>query len=273
MAASINKPGQRANSKSVHIRSIALPTEHGAWGFLLEPMLLGMLMAPTLAGLLLACAMFAAFLIHQPLKIATKATVKGRGTPRSRIAWRFAIGYGLTALVLLAIVFLTNPLDFAVPLILALPLVIVQQVFDARNKSRSLIPELAGSLALGAIAPAIVILGGWAIGAALVLWALLALRTVTSILFVRGKLRLEHGKDFSKQAIIIVHLAAIGIAVVVALALQTAWLAVIGMLILATRAYLGLRQPEQIKPKVVGFREMGYGILYTLLIVVGYLLL
>ena len=108
MAASINKPGPTANTQTPNIRSIALPTEHGAWGFLLEPMLLGLLLTPTLAGLLLASALFAAFLIHQPLKIATEASVKGRSTPRSRIAWRFAIGYGLTALILLVIVYLMN---------------------------------------------------------------------------------------------------------------------------------------------------------------------
>ncbi|MCB0162365.1 MAG: YwiC-like family protein, partial [Caldilineaceae bacterium] len=50
-------------------RSIALPTEHGGWGFLLEPLLLGRLVAPSAAGLLLLVATVAAFLLRQPLKI------------------------------------------------------------------------------------------------------------------------------------------------------------------------------------------------------------
>ena len=271
MAAGINEPRQINNNKSLNYRSIVLPTEHGAWGFLLEPIVLGLVLAPTVAGFLLACAMFAAFLIHQPLKIATKASVKGRPTPRSQVAWRFAIGYGLTTAILLAIVFLTNPIDFVAPLAIALPLVVIQQLLDARNQSRSLTAELAGSLALGSIATAIAILGGWAFSAAIVLWLLLALRTVTSILFVRAKLRLEHDKPFSRGGIFTAHLLAIGISIVLVAIWPTAWSAISGMVMLTVRAYWGLRQPEQVKPKIVGFREMGYGLLYSALIVVGHL--
>ena len=44
------------------IRSVALPTEHGGWGFLAEPILPGLLVAPSWAGLLLSLAALAVFL-------------------------------------------------------------------------------------------------------------------------------------------------------------------------------------------------------------------
>ncbi|NLF76347.1 MAG: hypothetical protein GX573_11665, partial [Chloroflexi bacterium] len=43
-----------AASQRVRLKSIALPPEHGAWGFLLEPLLAGLLIAPSWAGLCLA---------------------------------------------------------------------------------------------------------------------------------------------------------------------------------------------------------------------------
>ena len=44
------------DAQRVRLRSIALPTEHGGWGFTLEPILLGLLVAPTWAGFGLAVA-------------------------------------------------------------------------------------------------------------------------------------------------------------------------------------------------------------------------
>ncbi|MDX2007394.1 MAG: hypothetical protein SFU83_19325 [Meiothermus sp.] len=34
------------NNTKVPLRSVALPNEHGGWGFTLEPILLGLLVAP-----------------------------------------------------------------------------------------------------------------------------------------------------------------------------------------------------------------------------------
>ena len=36
---------------SVPLKSVALPTEHGGWGFTLEPLLLGLLLSPGLPTL------------------------------------------------------------------------------------------------------------------------------------------------------------------------------------------------------------------------------
>jgi len=63
---SLNRPA------NVRWRSVALPTEHGGWAFISEPVLLGLLLAPSAGGLALGLAAFAAFLLRQPFKLYAK---------------------------------------------------------------------------------------------------------------------------------------------------------------------------------------------------------
>jgi hypothetical protein len=81
------------------IRSVALPAEHGGWGFLIEPIILGLLVAFSGMGILLGLSAFGVFLIHQPLKIVIKDRMKGNRPPRTILAERFALGYGALAII------------------------------------------------------------------------------------------------------------------------------------------------------------------------------
>lgn len=85
----------------VHWKSVALPVEHGGWGLLIEPMLLGMLVTPSWAGLWICLSALGVFLIHQPLKIAIKDHLKGRHYART-IGFQ-EIGFGLVYAVLGAV--------------------------------------------------------------------------------------------------------------------------------------------------------------------------
>lgn len=109
-----------------HIKSIALPSEHGGWAFLFEPILLGSLVAGSANGVILSAAMLSAFLIHQPLKLALKDRLKGRRPPRTVWAERLVAGYSLLAIVLLGIVAANADPLFVVPLLLALPFLLMQ---------------------------------------------------------------------------------------------------------------------------------------------------
>ena len=243
------------------IRAVALPPEHGSWGFLFEPLLLGLLVAGSPRGLLLATALLCAFLIHQPLKLALKDRLKGRRTPRSLLAERFALGYGLLALLLLGIVGITSDLHFLVPLLFALPLLFVQIWYDAHNQSRGLIAELCGTLALGGAAAAVAILGGWSFRAALALWLIVASRSIPSILYVRTRLRLEHGKPIRPDPVWIAHSAALLI-ILLAAVTNVIPAAVIGaFVLLLARALIGLsrwRKPRSAKQ--IGLMEIAYGL-------------
>lgn len=62
------------------IRPVAVPSEHGGWGFVLELALLGLLLAPAVAGTRLAMAMLGPFLARQSLKLVLADRRGGRRT-------------------------------------------------------------------------------------------------------------------------------------------------------------------------------------------------
>ncbi len=257
----------------IHIRSVALPSEHGGWGFLIEPILLGLLVAPTWGGFLLALAAVGVFLLHQPLKIAVKDRIKGHRPPRARWAERFVILYGLLALAPMSLLLLMTTGDFWAPILLATPFAIVQLAYDARNQSRQLAAEVCGAWALAMIAPSIVMVAGWSLGQGLALWLILALRGGTSILYVRARLQLEHGKPASRQVVWLAH----GLAMVALIALygwqRIPWLTLAAFGMLCGRAVVGLsryRKPRA--AKIIGFQELGYGLATVFSVALGYAL-
>ncbi|MDX2076389.1 MAG: YwiC-like family protein [bacterium] len=256
------------------IRSVALPTEHGGWGFLIEPIILGLLVAFSGAGLLLAISAFGVFLIHQPLKIAIKDRMKGNRPPRTILAERFALGYGGVALIPFGILLLlVADKTFLLPLVIALPFALVQLWYDAKNQSRKLLPEVCGAIALGAIAPMIAILGGWAVTPALILWLFLMGRIIPSILYVRARLRLERGNPIQRESVWMVHGVAVIMVIGFALSRTMPYLGVVAMLILLGRAMIGLSDYRKARrAPIIGFQELGYGFLTALLGALGYAL-
>ena len=255
------------------IKSVALPSEHGGWGFLFEPILLGLLVAGSTNGLILSAAILSAFLIHQPLKLALKDRRKGRRSLRSAWAERFAAGYGLLALILLGIVGFTSDPHFCVPLLLALPFLLIQTIYDARNQSRELIPELCGVIALGSTASAVAILGGWTLWTALPLWLIVGSRSIPSILYVRMRLKLEHGKPIRPYPVWIAHSAALLI-ILLAAATNVVPAAVIGAFVLMlARALIGLSRWRKSRPaKEIGLMEIAYGLSVVAIAVAGYII-
>lgn len=258
-------PGPR-----VVLRSVALPSEHGGWSFLLEPLLLGLLAAGSADGLLLALAALGAFLLHQPLKIALKDWRKGRRGPRARLAERFALAYGLLAALPMLALLAGRGGFFLLPLLIAAPLAAVQVYYDARNKSRALPAELAGAAALGSSAAAVALLGSWTLPAALTLWLLAAARALPAVLYVRARLRLEHGRPGPHWPSLLAHVLALAVLALLAAAGAAPWLALLALLMLLGRAALGLsRWRRGRRAAVIGMQEVLFGLLTVLLFAAG----
>ena len=74
----------------VSLRPLALPAEHGGWGFLLEPIALGLAVRPSWGGALIAIAFACGFLTRQPLRLAMQDRLRGKSYPRTRWCWTFA---------------------------------------------------------------------------------------------------------------------------------------------------------------------------------------
>lgn len=253
------------------LRSVALPTEHGGWGFLFEPIVLGLWVAGSLPGVLLTVAALGIFLLHQPLKLALKDFGQRRRTARSTWAVRFALMYGALALIPFGVLLFSMPWDFLLPLALAVPFAGVQLAYEVRTQGRRFLPEVCGALALALTAPACVLLAGEAWTIALSLWVLLGLRAVTAIAYVRARLRLEYGKPISPASVWAGHVLAVLAAVVMAALQRAPWLGVAAFGLLLARAALGLSRHRQPQPaKVIGFQEIAYGLMFVAFVAVGY---
>jgi 4-hydroxybenzoate polyprenyltransferase len=261
---------QRAGA--VRIRPVALPVEHGGWGLLLEPIVLGLVIAPSLAGMFLSIAATGAFLARHPLRLVIADRKRGRRFPRTALAERFVLLYGLIASVgMLGALATAASFEFLLPLLIAAPFALIQIGYDAAARGRSLIPELAGSMAMAATAPALALAAGWPRPAAFALWIVLAARVVPAIIYVRARLAVMHGQPRAWRMALCLH--AIALASVFALV----WtgmlprLAAVALLILFARAVYGLTGLDRAtSAKSIGFREIGFGVMTVAAVAVGH---
>ena len=261
------------NRQKVKLRNIILPREHGGWAFVLNPVLLGLLVALSWQGALLGIAAIAAFLVHQPFKLWWSDYRVKRVIARTPIARNFALIYAVVAVVGVLVVLLNSPLTFLLPLALAFPLAQTQLLYDAQGRSRHLIPELTGAVALGSVAPAMAILNQWDVPDAMLLWLLLAIWAITSVLYVRVRLRLERNKvdDYDMHYVALLHGVGLVLTAMSASAGGVPWLAVGGVVVLSVRAAYGLspfRRPA--KAIQVGIQEVIFGLIFTLMVALGY---
>jgi hypothetical protein len=251
-----------------------LPTEHGGWGFISEPILLGLLLAPTWGGFALGIVAFAAFLLRHPLKLYVKDVRAGRSVPRTLAARRFVLIYGgvmIAAAILM--LFLMPSSIVLVPIGLSIPLIGLQLWQDVHNKGRSLTAELAGAIATGAFASSIVLIDEWTFALAMGLWLVLAAKGVTAVLYVRSRLRLERDKPASRLLTMSVHGGGVLLLFVAAAYALLPWTAPLAMVILAIRAGIGLSSLRKARPaKAIGIQEMIYGFCFVLLVALGYAL-
>lgn len=258
-------------ARKVRLRGIALPNEHGSWGFLFEPLAAAFAVAPSFAAVWISLLVIGAFLTRQPLRILLADLAAGRNLPQTAAALKFVLFYG--AIFASGLI---GSLSFAakgnfIPFALIIPFAVYQIYCDAARRSRQLLPEITGAVAISSSAAVIALAGGWTLPAALGLWAVFIGRLIPSILYVRNRLRLEKGKDFSAAGVVVAHfiafcavgfLAADGLVPKLTLAMFAG---------LAARASWGL-SPLRRKAKAmkIGVWEVIYGALTVLSVIIGY---
>jgi hypothetical protein len=252
----------------VRVRSIALPTEHGGWGFTLEPILLGLLVAPSASAWEISAAALGIFLARRPVKIFSTDLVRRRWLPRTTVALAFAALYGGIALAGAIGALFTADGPFWIPVLVAIPFTLVALRADARSKNRTLVAELSGSIAMGATVAAITIAGGWGLAPAFGLWLVLAARDVAAIVLVRGQIRRLHEKPVGLRDIYLVQIASIGVVSIAAAAGIIPWLSVTAIAFVGLVAIVSLNRPP-VQAKVIGWTQMGVGFAVVLLTAIG----
>jgi len=201
------------------LKAVSLPTEHGGWGLIVEPGLLGLLVAPSVAGAALAVAGVLAFLLRTPLKLVGIDRRRGRRLPRTRLAGRVAAVEGVLVLLLAALALTSAGPAWLVPVAGAAPFVAVELWFGVRSRGRRLVPELCGAIGTGSLAAAVAVAGGAPTRVAVVLWLLLAARSLAAIPYVRTQVQRLHrrggatprpfGSDMAQAAGVVVAAVAV----------------------------------------------------------------
>lgn len=250
------------------VRSIALPTEHGGWGFTLEPILLGLLVAHSATAWEISAAALGIFLARRPVKIFSTDLVRGRWLPRSTIALVFSLIYGGIALAGAIGAFFTAEGPFWIPVLVALPFALFALRADAHSKNRVLAAELSGSIAMGATVAAITIGSGWDLLPAFGLWFVLAARDVAAISLVRGQVRRLKGKPSGASTIYAVQAGSVAAVAVAAVFGAVPWLAAVAIGLVGLVAVVSLNRPP-VEAKVIGWTQMGVGLMVVLITAAG----
>lgn len=254
------------------IRSVALPAEHGGWGFWLEPVLLAMLVAASDTGVALVILSFASFLMRQPLKIALIDLRKKKLYLRTRLGVGFVGLYGLMALLALLASLAGGGIDIVLPLIPAYMIAMIQVwIFDVRGNSRHWFPEVMGTIVMSAFAVSIALAGGWSLVTAAPLAGIIITRTIPTIFYVRARLRQIKGSNPNPQVAYGLHVIATILMMILAMTGFVPKLTIIAMLILLGRSIYFLRQGAVVPAKVVGVQEIIFGLILVLSSAVGYI--
>jgi hypothetical protein len=254
----------------VALSRVVLPSEHGGWAFLGEPIVLGLLVAPSSAGALLALAAIAGFLARQPLRLFVGDRRRGRRYPRTAQAERafallaFAGGIALAGSIVLA----HGPV--LVVLGLAAPMAAAALAMDLGARPREAAAEVLAPLALAAVAAGIAVAGGVPRATALGLWAVLAARDAPAVLYVRARLRLDRGEAPGLVLPLASHVVAIAAVAMLAARAIVPWPAAAAMVLLLARAAWGLSPlSPRWKPLGLGLSEIAFGMVTVLAVVLG----
>ncbi|GEM45995.1 YwiC-like family protein [Deinococcus cellulosilyticus] len=250
------------------IKSVAVPNEHGGWGFTLEPVLLGLLVAPNPAGWGLGLLALMGFLGRHPIKLCLADLRRRKMYPRTRLALGFAALYVTLGLFGLWLAISQAQQNFWLPLLCVTPLMGVQLWFDAQNKGRNLLPELCGAIAMGAVATAIALADGTSSTVAYALWMVLAVRSVTSIYFARTQVMRARKQPTLPQTSLLIGILGWFALAFTGNAQLTPMFTVIAMTALLGYQVYAFRQPP-VAAKVVGWGQMAFGLLFVICTVVG----
>lgn len=259
--------------RTFRIRQIAIPVEHGGWSFLLEPLIAGVAVAFSVGGLWIALMTIGAFLCRQPFKVLIADRMGMKDDQRAKAALAFLMAYASVFAIGIVGTLAVSGWWPLMPFALVLPLIAYQIFNDVSRRGRQLAPELCGAVSLSASIAAIAIAGGQSWAVAVSLWTVFVLRSVPSILYVRNRLLLEKGKNYSRTIPTVAHVAALLIISVLAYYGLSPILTVFAVSVLLVRSITGLAPSRRkLRAMQIGVLEIAYGLLTVVTLVAGHFL-
>jgi len=250
------------------LRAVALPSEHGGWSLTAEPVLLGLLVAFSRAGLALGGAAMLAFLARTPLKVVLVDCRRRRWIARSRVAAAVLTIEVVAIVALVAVATFTAQRAFWMPVVIAAPLVALELWFDMRSRSRRLLPEVAGTIAIAGATTVIALAGGASTALACGLWCVVGARSAAAIPSVRTQIMRLRGKPDHRWMSDLAQVIAV---CVVAGVWQLGWipgLAVLAVALVALANVAVVRMPPR-PAMVVGVQQTIAGVAVVIATAVG----
>ncbi len=228
------------------------------------------MVAPSLAGVLLVVAALVAFLARTPAELVLVDRYRSRDHARTALARNLTMTYAGVLVVLVVGAWLLADGPFWVVVLLAAPLLAVELLYAQRSRSRRLLPELAGSIAIGGVAPAVALAGGESWTLAWGLWIVVAARVVAAIPFVRVQLR--RIKDQVVHLLVSdgAQLIAVGAVAFGLVLLDVPLAALLAMGLLALVHWIEVRRPPR-RAAIIGAQQVVLGLTVVLATGLGYL--
>lgn len=256
------------NSK-INIRQIALPTEHGSWGFVLEPLILALLVAYSFPGLMLAVCAFFMFLSYQPLRILFKRKNNKELKKYSSIIFGL---YILFATVLFLITFSQVKIITLLPVGISLLLMSLYLINLYKQKNRELFSELSAPVSISILTLSILLFKGWQIEYVIAFLIVLLARSIPTTFYVHTKLQMFKKKEFKNTLPIISVYIFTGILLWASMFGLTPFLTFAASLMLLIRAHMGIfYTKENFKVVNFGIMEFVYGGLFVIISALGYI--
>jgi hypothetical protein len=257
----------RINGKT--FRQIALPIEHGSWGFVLEPLALALIVAYSPAGLFLSISAFFIFLAHQPVR----ALFNEKFSHVRLLSGLVLSLYGIVALASLFASFSRGSSAAFLPFGFAIFLMTAFLITELFKTKQGLWASVIAPVSVDLIAISVILLGNWAITKALLFFVLLLARSVQTTFYIHEKLQKLKGKKYTS---LYVHLTGFFFLVfgLSAYALNSfPLLPSFAILILVLRAARGLsKNAPKTTVRKIGINEFIYGILFVAISALGFLM-
>lgn len=249
-------------------KGVAIPHEHGGWGAVLEPIIVGLVAVPSAASAFAGLLVFVAFLLRTPLRILLLDWRRGKHTDRTSLALRYFSIFALGFAVLLWLGLEQGRAGWWWPLAVAAPFGFVQLYFDIYNRGRELVPTVVGIGVLGAASTAMLLADGrigWPTAG--LPWLLLALKGLGAILFVKAQLLRRSPRPPRAWPFLFVHLTGLLVSVGYGL-FEGQYLPAAAFALLTLRAvFFHLSAPRKVK--TVGWTEILFGLVFSVFLGLG----
>lgn len=250
------------------IKSIALPREHGSWGFVLEPLVLSLLIAFSFDGLYLAISAFFIFLAHQPLRVFIRVK-----DIRLNAALIFVLFFFM-GVVFFCLSFWNAQVHDFYPFFSALLLMLAYLLYEIQSLSRKTSVEIIAPVSLALIALSTLLIAGWDLAIALPVFFLILSRSIPTIFFIRARLRLDKQMPVLKWPVLLLHGVVLLFSFLLFFLQWAPFAAVLAVFMLNIRTFMGLSEKRKLMSvQKIGILEFVYGALFVLIVAAGYKLL